>query len=58
MDKHIVVIGAGASGIAASTKLLENGFNNLTVLEAESRIGGRIHTVPYGSGFIDMGAQW
>lgn len=58
MEKHILIIGAGASGIAAATKLFENGFRNLTILEAESRIGGRINTVPYGTGFIDMGAQW
>lgn len=58
MEKQILIIGAGASGIAAATKLLENGFQNITILEAESRIGGRINTVPYGTGFIDMGAQW
>lgn len=58
MEKNILIVGAGASGIAAATKLLENGFRNITILEAESRIGGRINTVPYGQGFIDMGAQW
>lgn len=58
MDKQILIIGAGASGIAAATKLLENGFGNVTILEAEPRIGGRIKTVPHGSAFIDMGAQW
>lgn len=58
MDKHIVIIGAGASGIAAATKLLDNGFENITVLEAEPRIGGRVNTVAYGSGVVDLGAQW
>lgn len=58
MEKHIVIIGAGASGIAAATKLMSNGFQNVTVLEAESRIGGRINSIPFGSGFIDLGGQW
>lgn len=58
MEKHIVIIGAGASGIAAATKLLANGFENVTVLEAEARIGGRVNTVKYGDGFVDLGAQW
>lgn len=58
MDKHIVIIGAGASGIAAATKLLANGFANVSVLEAGSKIGGRVNTIPFGNGFIDLGAQW
>lgn len=58
MNKKIVIIGAGASGIAAATKLLANGFRNLIVLEAESRIGGRVHTIPFGNNILDMGAQW
>lgn len=54
----IVVIGAGASGIAAATRLLWHGFKNVTVLEAQNRIGGRINTIPFGDDFIDLGAQW
>ncbi|XP_063705063.1 spermine oxidase-like [Culicoides brevitarsis] len=54
----IIVIGAGVSGIAAATKLLENGFRNLLVLEGESRIGGRVHTIPFASNVVDLGAQW
>lgn len=58
MNKKIVIIGAGAAGIAAGTKLLENGFKNLLVLEAENRIGGRINSVSFGKNVVDMGAQW
>lgn len=58
MNKKIVIIGAGAAGIAAATKLLANGFQNLVILEAESRIGGRIHTIPFGKNVLDLGAQW
>lgn len=58
IDAKIVIIGAGASGIAAATKLLSYGFRNVIILEAQDRIGGRIHTVPFGDNFIDLGAQW
>lgn len=58
MTQSVIIVGAGASGIAAATKLYENGFQNLTILEAQNRIGGRVHTVPFGDNVLDMGAQW
>lgn len=54
----IIVIGAGPSGVAAATKLLANGFTNLTVLEAEARYGGRIYSVYFGDAYVDLGAHW
>lgn len=53
-----MIIGAGLSGYAAAAKLLENGVNDIIILEAEGRVGGRIHSIPYRDGRIDMGAQW
>jgi len=58
MSPRIIIIGAGAAGIAAGTKLWELGFKNLLLLEAENRIGGRINTIPFASNVIDLGAQW
>lgn len=58
LNKKIVVIGAGAAGIATATKLLSHGFRNLVILEAENRYGGRINTIPFGENVVDMGAQW
>ena len=58
MDKKILIIGTGASGIACATKLYENGFKNIQILEAENRIGGRVNTVPYAANVVDMGGQW
>ncbi|XP_017136317.1 spermine oxidase [Drosophila miranda] len=55
---RILVVGAGASGIASATRLLEKGFNNVQILEAESRIGGRIHTIQFSENVVDLGAQW
>lgn len=44
--------------MAAATRLIAKGYKNLTILEAENRIGGRIHTVPFGANVVDLGAQW
>ena len=45
--KQIIIIGAGASGLAAATRLIENGLSatSITVLEAQNHIGGRVHTI-------------
>jgi spermine oxidase len=57
-NARVVVIGAGISGISAAAKLIENGFKNVIVLEAEKRIGGRVYTTPFASNVVDLGAQW
>lgn len=48
IDKRIIIIGAGSAGIAAASRLFENGFKNVTILEAENRIGGRLYTTTLG----------
>ncbi|KAH8339763.1 hypothetical protein KR074_004351, partial [Drosophila pseudoananassae] len=55
---RIAIIGAGASGVAAATRLLENGFCHVQILEAEDYIGGRIRTIPFADNVADLGAQW
>lgn len=45
---RIIIVGSGPSGLAAGTRLLANGFNNLTILEAEDRIGGRLYGKEFG----------
>jgi monoamine oxidase len=40
---HIIIIGAGASGLMAAVTLLEEN-RAVTIVEARDRIGGRIHT--------------
>ena len=44
----VIIVGAGAAGIAAASKLFQNGFQNITILEAEDRIGGRVYTTQFG----------
>ncbi|KAF5286570.1 hypothetical protein FQA39_LY16253 [Lamprigera yunnana] len=55
---RILIIGSGAAGIAAASRLLKNGIEDVTVLEAEDRIGGRIFSVEFGKNNIDLGAEW
>ncbi|KAJ6633138.1 Peroxisomal N(1)-acetyl-spermine/spermidine oxidase, partial [Pseudolycoriella hygida] len=55
---RFIIVGAGASGIATAAKLLENGYDGIVILEAQDRIGGRVHSIPFGKGYVDLGAQW
>ncbi|XP_044153797.1 peroxisomal N(1)-acetyl-spermine/spermidine oxidase-like isoform X2 [Bufo gargarizans] len=54
----VVIIGAGISGIAAAEKLHKHGFQNIKVLEATGRTGGRIRTERFAKGLVEIGAQW
>jgi monoamine oxidase len=40
---EVVIVGAGAAGLAAAGKLSSNGLD-VILLEARSRVGGRVHT--------------
>ena len=53
----VAVIGAGASGIAASEKLIAAGFK-VVLIEARDRMGGRASTRLVGSMPFDAGAGW
>lgn len=47
-ETKIVIVGTGASGIAAASRLLQRGISDFVILEANDRIGGRIHTEDFG----------
>jgi monoamine oxidase len=54
----VVVVGAGAAGIAALRRLTERGVDAVA-LEARGRVGGRAHTIETSAGFpVDCGAGW
>lgn len=56
-NPQVIIIGAGASGIAAADFLRENGVDYV-VLEARDRIGGRIFTDSSLGFTCDFGASW
>jgi monoamine oxidase len=53
----VVIIGAGAAGIAAGRRLIEAGLR-IVIVEARDRIGGRAHTVATEAGPVDLGCEW
>ncbi|XP_024888856.1 polyamine oxidase 1-like [Temnothorax curvispinosus] len=57
-ETKIVIVGAGASGIAAASRLLKRGVSDFVILEANDRIGGRINTTNFGEYVVDLGAEW
>ncbi|CCK73066.1 polyamine oxidase KNAG_0M02130 [Huiozyma naganishii CBS 8797] len=56
----VVVVGAGISGLKAAATLYQRGVQECVVLEARSRIGGRLHSVTGydGKRKYDLGASW
>lgn len=57
MDSYdVVVIGAGIAGLAAAREMARGGLS-VVVLEARTRIGGRIHTVRE-RGIVEAGAEF
>ncbi len=55
--ERVIVVGAGASGLAAATRLVAAGYV-ITVLEARDRIGGRAWTSDALGVPVDLGASW
>ncbi|XP_022123355.2 spermine oxidase-like [Pieris rapae] len=53
----IIVVGLGCAGVSAATTLAKAG-KKVLALEAMDRIGGRVRTVPFGDGVVEVGAEW
>ncbi|CAF1387706.1 unnamed protein product [Adineta steineri] len=58
-DVDVIIIGAGAAGLAATIELQSTDLTFL-ILEARNRVGGRAHTDQntFGETSIDLGASW
>ncbi|XP_026325503.1 probable polyamine oxidase 5 [Hyposmocoma kahamanoa] len=52
-----IVIGLGSAGTTAASTLAQAG-KRVLALEAQDRIGGRVNTVPFGDGLVEVGAEW
>jgi monoamine oxidase len=58
LEADVVVVGAGLAGLMAARSVLQAGLEPV-VLEARSRIGGRVVDEPVGDGSVaEMGGQW
>ena len=57
IDCDVVIVGAGASGLTAATKLKDAG-TSVVVLEARDRIGGRLWTDDIDGAMLEIGGQW
>lgn len=51
---RIAIIGAGLAGLTAAYELRDH---DIEVFEAADRIGGKLHTVPFQHGRVDVGAE-
>ncbi|XP_031406188.1 polyamine oxidase 1 [Punica granatum] len=54
----VIIVGAGVSGISAAKVLAENGVEDVVILEASDRIGGRIWKEEFGGASVELGAGW
>ncbi|XP_001987499.2 spermine oxidase isoform X1 [Drosophila grimshawi] len=55
---NLLILGAGAAGLACAVELKNNGFQNVRLVEMSDRIGGRIRTMKFADNYVDLGAQW
>jgi monoamine oxidase len=53
----VAVIGAGFAGLNAATRLRDGG-RSVCLLEARSRVGGRVHRGEIAGQIVDLGGQW
>lgn len=56
-DLDVVIVGAGMAGLRAAHLLRQRG-QNVVVLEAQGRVGGRLLSETVGGERLDLGGQW
>ncbi|KAH8660621.1 putative flavin-containing polyamine oxidase [Xylariales sp. PMI_506] len=60
----VAILGAGIAGITTAQALSNNSISDFIILEYQDRIGGRVHSAPFGNGpdgnplVVEYGANW
>ncbi|MEV5052549.1 flavin monoamine oxidase family protein [Arthrobacter sp. LAR12-1-1.1] len=57
LDRDVVIVGAGPSGLTAARELKKAGLS-VAVLEARDRVGGRTWTDTIDGAMLEIGGQW
>src|SRR5882724_4311236 len=57
MSERVIVLGGGIAGLSGGFRLKEAGFD-VTVLEADDHVGGRMSTVRQDGFILDTAAGW
>lgn len=57
LDRDVVIVGAGPSGLTAARELKKAGLS-VAVLEARDRVGGRTWTDTVDGAMLEIGGQW
>lgn len=46
---RVCIIGGGVAGLGAAQKLIQSGVDDILILEAQDRVGGRVCTLKHGT---------
>ncbi|MBI2395596.1 MAG: FAD-dependent oxidoreductase [Deltaproteobacteria bacterium] len=56
LDSRVCIVGAGASGLAVAHELERLGYQRITLLEREPRVGGKCRTIVHEGRTYELGA--
>ncbi|KAL1524838.1 hypothetical protein AB1Y20_019718 [Prymnesium parvum] len=48
----VIIVGAGMAGVSAASTFRRHGLSSFALLEASSRLGGRVHTASFGAPYV------
>lgn len=57
-DPSVIIVGGGLAGLSAAHHLERLGIDDILLLEAGDRLGGRLHSLPFAGCTVEAGAQW
>ncbi|MDZ8187256.1 MAG: FAD-dependent oxidoreductase [Nostoc sp. ChiSLP02] len=61
---RIVIVGAGCAGLTAAEELRDIGYQNITIIDAKNRVGGKTYSIKYkdaslqARGIYEGGTVW